>query len=295
MADAHITSSDVIVPRIDEISRISIETAYKPLSLLNSPAVERIDGMLRNGGNQVTVYSLDDTLALQDVPTDGSDLESDELTLTPTTLTLLSKAVMVAEHKYTREDMDPNFNLDRAIGEAVGNKLRPAWQDAMFDVADATTLTHPCDADITFADIVNAMATNWGDRTGIMGDRTLVCHSKVFADILQLAEVKNSNQFSYGVPGPAMTGVVPMLAGMRLVVYDNDDMYYAGDGTYKSFICGAGALKLYIKKELGRDDTAGVKNGMKYQTYDSRFVAWSPKVGGVEPIIEITSTSSLDD
>lgn len=116
--------------------------------------------------------------------------------------------------------------------------------------ATTTTLT-PTNANHTLDQnaIVLALTGTLGDNYGkVARGGVIICHSKVFGDLLQTAAIQNQYQSGMDV---IRTGTIPTLMGLPIYVSDLVTVNsVSGVNQYNTYIVGKGCLGLFYQRQV---------------------------------------------
>lgn len=99
--------------------------------------------------------------------------------------------------------------------------------------------------------IIVAMQT-LGDNSGtLMSGGAIICHSKVYGDLLQTAAIQNQYQSGMDV---IRTGMIPTLLGMPIYVSDLVTTAPVSSGSlitkYNTYLVGPGSLALFYQRQV---------------------------------------------
>lgn len=97
--------------------------------------------------------------------------------------------------------------------------------------------------------IVQAMSNTLGDNFGVMlKGGAIICHSKVYGDLLQTGAIQNQYQSGMDV---LKTGLIPTLLGMPIFISDLvTTNVVSAVNQYHTYIVGRGALALFYQRQV---------------------------------------------
>lgn len=268
MANAYTTPSDVFAPQ--RIGQSIKGYIYNNHALSGSGFIGSIAGATWSaGGKQVTFPKYTGfTGGSSANASDGTKVDSKKVTVTSVTADCVSRILSIAVDKATLQDAytDPdvyNYIINQ-VGEVVVKELDLAL------VAEAETSTLLMDADdatIAYDDIIDGLKL-WGDKMQ-QSEAMLVVHSKVYADLLKLAEVKDSAKFGYAT---MPNGRVPVIAGCPVYVSDNVTVTDLTSDTYTNLIVRRNAVRFGMRSEVDMEIKTEPGNTMRYLDFDWRYI-----------------------
>lgn len=141
--------------------------------------------------------------------------------------------------------------IGRRAAEYIDNKLVTAVRNSP-NVFDQTGALHTNSA-LTLDQnaIVQGMLTLGDNAASLQSGGAIICHSKVYADLLQTAAIQNQYQSGMDV---IRTGMMPTLLGMPVIVSDLVYTAPISSGSsiteYDTFIVGPGALALFYQRQV---------------------------------------------
>lgn len=96
--------------------------------------------------------------------------------------------------------------------------------------------------------IIQALVNSLGDNFGVMlGGAAIICHSKVYGDLLQTGAIQNQYQSGMDV---IKTGLIPTLLGMPIIISDSVTVLSSGGNAYHTYVVGRGALGLFYQRQV---------------------------------------------
>ncbi len=141
--------------------------------------------------------------------------------------------------------------IGRRAAEYIDNALVVAANSTpnVFDQTGAshTNSTYTLDQNA----IILGMLTLGDNAASLQNGGAIICHSKVFADLLQTAAIQNQYQSGADV---IKSGMLPTLLGMPIII--SDLVYTAPISTgstiteYDTYLIGPGALALFYQRQV---------------------------------------------
>lgn len=273
MPNAYTTPSDVFKPQA--IGQALKGYLYNNLALLASGYVGDIPNAIwSKGGKQVTfpkvmgiVANGADGKGSSQNKMDGTKVDSKKFSITSVTADAVERILSIAVDKYTLEYAYTDPDLYSAIIQQVGEQVSDEIDKAIVTTAEASTLVVTKTAAITYDAVVEGLG-QWGDKMA-RADAMLVVHSKVYQDILKIADFKDAAKF--GAP-TQITGQVPFLAGLPVFVSDNITTVTGTPNTYRNLIVRRGAVRLGMRSDVAMEIKTEPGNTMRYLDFDWAYV-----------------------
>lgn len=266
MPSAYTQDANIIQPQV--LGDVVATWLYYNSALIGSGAATELTGAMWNaGGSTVTFRKLAGfTAGSATLPTDGTQVDSKNVTMTSYTKTVTNKIVSIAMSNVALEDVTQDVDLYNAVVDQVGSQVRDDVDAALITEACTSTLSHDCTgASISYNDIVTAKM-KWADKS-VIKNPVLVCHSAVYNDLLKLSQVATFNNWG---AGPAVqSGAVPYIAGMPVIVSDN---VTNADGVYTNLIVDRGALQYAFKRLVTVEVKNQPGNDMHWFDFTYRYV-----------------------
>lgn len=268
MPNAYTQPADVFKPQVlGEMIRAYL---FNNVALIGSGHVGELSGAIWNAGGDTVTFR---TFAgfsggSSATPVDGTKIDSQKVTMSSYTKAVVNRMISIAVNKLSIEDVSQDTDLFNEIFVQIGEQVRKDIDLALVTEAETTSLSHTVAGTISYTATV-AAKMKWADKTQ-SADPALIVHSKVYEDLLKLAEVSTYNNWG---PNPTVqTGAVPYFCGMPVFVSNNITTVTGTPNTFRNLILDRGSLQFGLKREVEAEIKTEPGTTMRYIDVDYRYV-----------------------
>lgn len=254
------TTSNVIIPEV-LAAMISAEIPGQ-LALAGSDAVTVLDNLKGGPGNAIKIPRWGTIGDFTEVA-EGNAMPVVNIAATAATATVkkFARGVEVTDEALLASYDDPLKEVARQFARYAAR----AADRELITAAEASTLLHTAPATITLNDIIDAIG-KWNDASvNISG---LVVHSKVYRDLIKLAEFKTLTQKADQV---IEKGVVGMVYGVPIRVSDAITTVAGSPNTYRNLLLKKSALGLWYQRNMNVETERDTIKRTTVITADSIF------------------------
>ena len=254
------TTSNVIIPEV-LAAMISAEIPGQ-LALAGSDAVTVLDNLKGGPGNTIKIPRWGTIGDFTEVA-EGNAMPVVNIAATAATATVkkFARGVEVTDEALLASYDDPLKEVARQFARYAAR----AADRELITAAEASTLLHTASATITLNDIIDAIG-KWNDASvNISG---LVVHSKVYRDLIKLAEFKTLTQKADLV---IEKGVVGMVYGVPIRVSDAITTVAGSPNTYRNLLLKKSALGLWYQRNMNVETERDTIKRTTVITADSIF------------------------
>lgn len=254
------TTSNVIIPEV-LAAMISAEIPGQ-LALAGSDAVTVLDNLKGGPGNTIKIPRWGTIGDFTEVA-EGNAMPVVNIAATAATATVkkFARGVEVTDEALLASYDDPLKEVARQFARYAAR----AADRELITAAEASTLLHTASATITLNDIIDAIG-KWNDASvNISG---LVVHSKVYRDLIKLAEFKTLTQKADQV---IEKGVVGMVYGVPIRVSDAITTVAGSPNTYRNLLLKKSALGLWYQRNMNVETERDTIKRTTVITADSIF------------------------
>jgi len=254
------TTSNVIIPEV-LAAMISAEIPGQ-LALAGSDAVTVLDNLKGGPGNAIKIPRWGTIGDFTEVA-EGNAMPVVNIAATAATATVkkFARGVEVTDEALLASYDDPLKEVARQFARYAAR----AADRELITAAEASTLLHAASATITLNDIIDAIG-KWNDASvNISG---LVVHSKVYRDLIKLAEFKTLTQKADQV---IEKGVVGMVYGVPIRVSDAITTVAGSPNTYRNLLLKKSALGLWYQRNMNVETERDTIKRTTVITADSIF------------------------
>ncbi len=254
------TTSNVIIPEV-LAAMISAEIPGQ-LALAGSDAVTVLDNLKGGPGNTIKIPRWGTIGDFTEVA-EGNAMPVVNIAATAATATVkkFARGVEVTDEALLASYDDPLKEVARQFARYAAR----AADRELITAAEASTLLHTAPATITLNDIIDAIG-KWNDASvNISG---LVVHSKVYRDLIKLAEFKTLTQKADQV---IEKGVVGMVYGVPIRVSDAITTVAGSPNTYRNLLLKKSALGLWYQRNMNVETERDTIKRTTVITADSIF------------------------
>ena len=254
------TTSNVIIPEV-LAAMISAEIPGQ-LALAGSDAVTVLDNLKGGPGNAIKIPRWGTIGDFTEVA-EGNAMPVVNIAATAATATVkkFARGVEVTDEALLASYDDPLKEVARQFARYAAR----AADRELITAAEASTLLHTASTTITLNDIIDAIG-KWNDASvNISG---LVVHSKVYRDLIKLAEFKTLTQKADQV---IEKGVVGMVYGVPIRVSDAITTVAGSPNTYRNLLLKKGALGLWYQRNMNVETERDTIKRTTVITADSIF------------------------
>ena len=254
------TTSNVIIPEV-LAAMISAEIPGQ-LALAGSDAVTVLDNLKGGPGNAIKIPRWGTIGDFTEVA-EGNAMPVVNIAATAATATVkkFARGVEVTDEALLASYDDPLKEVARQFARYAAR----AADRELITAAEASTLLHTASATITLNDIIDAIG-KWNDASvNISG---LVVHSKVYRDLIKLAEFKTLTQKADQV---IEKGVVGMVYGVPIRVSDAITTVAGSPNTYRNLLLKKSALGLWYQRNMNVETERDTIKRTTVITADSIF------------------------
>lgn len=254
------TTSNVIIPEV-LAAMISAEIPGQ-LALAGSDAVTVLDNLKGGPGNAIKIPRWGTIGDFTEVA-EGNAMPVVNIAATAATATVkkFARGVEVTDEALLASYDDPLKEVARQFARYAAR----AADRELITAAEASTLLHTASTTITLNDIIDAIG-KWNDASvNISG---LVVHSKVYRDLIKLAEFKTLTQKADQV---IEKGVVGMVYGVPIRVSDAITTVAGSPNTYRNLLLKKSALGLWYQRNMNVETERDTIKRTTVITADSIF------------------------
>lgn len=254
------TTSNVIIPEV--LAAMIAAEIPGQLALAGSDAVTVLDNLKGGPGNTIKIPRWGTIGDFTEVA-EGDPMPVVNIAATAATATVkkFARGVEVTDEALLASYDDPLKEVARQFARYAAR----AADRELITAAETSTLLHTASATITLNDIVDAIG-KWNDASvNISG---LVVHSKVYRDLIKLAEFKTLTQKADQV---IEKGVVGMVYGVPIRVSDAVTTVAGSPNTYRNLLLKKGALGLWYQRNMNVETERDTIKRTTVITADSIF------------------------
>ena len=254
------TTSNVIIPEV--LAAMIAAEIPGQLALAGSDAVTVLDNLKGGPGNTIKIPRWGTIGDFTEVA-EGNAMPVVNIAATAATATVkkFARGVEVTDEALLASYDDPLKEVARQFARYAAR----AADRALITAAETSTLLHTASGTITLNDIVDAIG-KWNDASvNISG---LVVHSKVYRDLIKLAEFKTLTQKADSV---IEKGVVGMVYGVPIRVSDAITTVAGSPNTYRNLLLKKGALGLWYQRNMNVETERDTIKRTTVITADSIF------------------------
>lgn len=254
------TTSNVIIPEV--LAAMIAAEIPGQLALAGSDAVTVLDNLKGGPGNTIKIPRWGTIGDFTEVA-EGIAMPVVNIAATAATATVkkFARGVEVTDEALLASYDDPLKEVARQFARYAAR----AADRELITAAETSTLLHTASATITLNDIIDAIG-KWNDASvNISG---LVVHSKVYRDLIKLAEFKTLTQKADQV---IEKGVVGMVYGVPIRVSDAMTTVAGSPNTYRNLLLKKGALGLWYQRNMNVETERDTIKRTTVITADSIF------------------------
>ncbi len=254
------TTSNVIIPEV--LAAMIAAEIPGQLALAGSDAVTVLDNLKGGPGNTIKIPRWGTIGDFTEVA-EGNAMPVVNIAATAATATVkkFARGVEVTDEALLASYDDPLKEVARQFARYAAR----AADRELITAAEASTLLHTASATITLNDIIDAIG-KWNDASvNISG---LVVHSKVYRDLIKLAEFKTLTQKADQV---IEKGVVGMVYGVPIRVSDAITTVAGSPNTYRNLLLKKSALGLWYQRNMNVETERDTIKRTTVITADSIF------------------------
>lgn len=254
------TTSNVIIPEV--LAAMIAAEIPGQLALAGSDAVTVLDNLKGGPGNTIKIPRWGTIGDFTEVA-EGSAMPVVNIAATAATATVkkFARGVEVTDEALLASYDDPLKEVARQFARYAAR----AADRELITAAETSTLLHTAAGTITLNDIVDAIG-KWNDASvNISG---LVVHSKVYRDLIKLAEFKTLTQKADQV---IEKGVVGMVYGVPIRVSDAITTVAGSPNTYRNLLLKKSALGLWYQRNMNVETERDTIKRTTVITADSIF------------------------
>ena len=254
------TTSNVIIPEV--LAAMIAAEIPGQLALAGSDAVTVLDNLKGGPGNTIKIPRWGTIGDFTEVA-EGNAMPVVNIAATAATATVkkFARGVEVTDEALLASYDDPLKEVARQFARYAAR----AADRELITAAETSTLLHTASGTITLNDIVDAIG-KWNDASvNISG---LVVHSKVYRDLIKLAEFKTLTQKADSV---IEKGVVGMVYGVPIRVSDAITTVAGSPNTYRNLLLKKGALGLWYQRNMNVETERDTIKRTTVVTADSIF------------------------
>ncbi len=254
------TTSNVIIPEV--LAAMIAAEIPGQLALAGSDAVTVLDNLKGGPGNAIKIPRWGTIGDFTEVA-EGNAMPVVNIAATAATATVkkFARGVEVTDEALLASYDDPLKEVARQFARYAAR----AADRELITAAEASTLLHTAPATITLNDIIDAIG-KWNDASvNISG---LVVHSKVYRDLIKLAEFKTLTQKADQV---IEKGVVGMVYGVPIRVSDAITTVAGSPNTYRNLLLKKSALGLWYQRNMNVETERDTIKRTTVITADSIF------------------------
>lgn len=254
------TTSNVIVPEV--LAAMIAAEIPGQLALAGSDAVTVLDNLKGGPGNTIKIPRWGTIGDFTEVA-EGNAMPVVNIAATAATATVkkFARGVEVTDEALLASYDDPLKEVARQFARYAAR----AADRELITAAETSTLLHTASGTIALNDIVDAIG-KWNDASvNISG---LVVHSKVYRDLIKLAEFKTLTQKADSV---IEKGVVGMVYGVPIRVSDAITTAAGSPNTYRNLLLKKGALGLWYQRNMNVETERDTIKRTTVITADSIF------------------------
>ena len=254
------TTSNVIIPEV--LAAMIAAEIPGQLALAGSDAVTVLDNLKGGPGNTIKIPRWGTIGDFTEVA-EGNAMPVVNIAATAATATVkkFARGVEVTDEALLASYDDPLKEVARQFARYAAR----AADRELITAAEASTLLHAASATITLNDIIDAIG-KWNDASvNISG---LVVHSKVYRDLIKLAEFKTLTQKADQV---IEKGVVGMVYGVPIRVSDAITTVAGSPNTYRNLLLKKSALGLWYQRNMNVETERDTIKRTTVITADSIF------------------------
>ena len=254
------TTSNVIIPEV--LAAMIAAEIPGQLALAGSDAVTVLDNLKGGPGNTIKIPRWGTIGDFTEVA-EGDPMPVVNIAATAATATVkkFARGVEVTDEALLASYDDPLKEVARQFARYAAR----AADRELITAAETSTLLHTASGTITLNDIVDAIG-KWNDASvNISG---LVVHSKVYRDLIKLAEFKTLTQKADSV---IEKGVVGMVYGVPIRVSDAITTVAGSPNTYRNLLLKKGALGLWYQRNMNVETERDTIKRTTVITADSIF------------------------
>lgn len=254
------TTSNVIIPEV--LAAMIAAEIPGQLALAGSDAVTVLDNLKGGPGNTIKIPRWGTIGDFTEVA-EGNAMPVVNIAATAATATVkkFARGVEVTDEALLASYDDPLKEVARQFARYAAR----AADRELIVAAETSTLLHTASATITLNDIIDAIG-KWNDASvNISG---LVVHSKVYRDLIKLAEFKTLTQKADQV---IERGVVGQIYGVPIRVSDAITTVAGSPNTYRNLLLKKGALGLWYQRNMNVETERDTIKRTTVITADSIF------------------------
>ena len=254
------TTSNVIIPEV--LAAMIAAEIPGQLALAGSDAVTVLDNLKGGPGNTIKIPRWGTIGDFTEVA-EGNAMPVVNIAATAATATVkkFARGVEVTDEALLASYDDPLKEVARQFARYAAR----AADRALITAAETSTLLHTASGTITLNDIVDAIG-KWNDASANISG--LVVHSKVYRDLIKLAEFKTLTQKADSV---IEKGVVGMVYGVPIRVSDAITTVAGSPNTYRNLLLKKGALGLWYQRNMNVETERDTIKRTTVITADSIF------------------------
>lgn len=255
-------TTNIIIPEV--LAAMIAAEIPGQLALAGSDAVAVLDNLQGGPGNTIKIPRWG-TIGDFTVVAEGDPMPVTNIAATAATATVkkFARGVEVSDEALQASYEDPLKEVARQFARYAAR----AADKELIAAAETTTLSHSASGTITLNDIIDA-AGKWNDASvDISG---LVVHSKVYRDIIKLAEFKTLTAKSDQVLDK---GVVGQVYGIPIRVSDALTVVAGSPNTYRNLLLKKNALGLWYQRAVNVETERDTIKRTTVITADSIFAA----------------------
>jgi len=254
------TTSNVIIPEV--LAAMIAAEIPGQLALAGSDAVTVLDNLKGGPGKTIKIPRWGTIGDFTEVA-EGIAMPVVNIAATAATATVkkFARGVEVTDEALLASYDDPLKEVARQFARYAAR----AADRELITAAETSTLQHEASGTITLNDIVDAIG-KWNDASvNISG---LVVHSKVYRDLIKLAEFKTLTQKADQV---IEKGVVGMVYGVPIRVSDAITTVAGSPNTYRNLLLKKSALGLWYQRNMNVETERDTIKRTTVITADSIF------------------------
>lgn len=254
------TTSNVIIPEV--LAAMIAAEIPGQLALAGSDAVTVLDNLKGGPGNTIKIPRWGTIGDFTEVA-EGNAMPVVNIAATAATATVkkFARGVEVTDEALLASYDDPLKEVARQFARYAAR----AADRELIVAAETSSLQHTAAGTITLNDIVDAIG-KWNDASvNISG---LVVHSKVYRDLIKLAEFKTLTQKADQV---IERGVVGQIYGVPIRVSDAITTVAGSPNTYRNLLLKKGALGLWYQRNMNVETERDTIKRTTVITADSIF------------------------
>lgn len=254
------TTSNVIIPEV--LAAMIAAEIPGQLALAGSDAVTVLDNLKGGPGNTIKIPRWGTIGDFTEVA-EGIAMPVVNIAATAATATVkkFARGVEVTDEALLASYDDPLKEVARQFARYAAR----AADRELITAAETSSLQHAAAGTITLNDIIDAIG-KWNDASvNISG---LVVHSKVYRDLIKLAEFKTLTQKADSV---IEKGVVGQVYGVPIRVSDSITTVAGSPNTYRNLLLKKGALGLWYQRNMNVETERDTIKRTTVITADSIF------------------------